>query len=175
MKNRLGLRDQTALTNFENFSLFLRSDEPLPGGRLTVSHYQAIHRHLFGDVYRWAGRVRTVRIAKGGNAFCFPEHIKSSMRTLFDRLHEEGQFKTLSADRFAGRSAAFLAELNAIHPFREGNGRTQMIFLNLVATRAGHPMDLGRLAPDPFLDAMIRSFHGDEAPLAAQLRGLIAP
>lgn len=120
LKNRLGLRDQAALVDFENRSLFLRSDEPLPPGRLTGSHYKAVHRHLFGDVYRWAGRFRTVRIAKGENLFCLPEHIPVSMRDPFRRFHQADGFRNLPVEIFADRSAAFLAELNAIHPFREG-------------------------------------------------------
>jgi cell filamentation protein len=67
----------------------------------------------------------------------------------------------------------FLATLNAIHRFREGNGRTQISFLTLLADRAGHPVNLDRLAPERFLNAMIESFHGDEQPLMVEVRQLI--
>jgi cell filamentation protein len=66
----------------------------------------------------------------------------------------------------------FLAYLNAIHPFREGNGRSQLAFLHLVAIRAGHPIEIARIKPTPFLDAMILSFSGDTDPLVHQLRTL---
>src|SRR5262245_14420252 len=101
----------------------LRATEPMPSGRLGPTHYRRIHHHLFQDVYRWAGRDRTIRTAKGGNMFCFPEHINAQMRLRFAALHEGPIFDAPDAVIFLDEAASFLAELNAIHPFREGNGR----------------------------------------------------
>jgi cell filamentation protein len=70
--------------------------------------------------------------------------------------------------------AGFLATLNAIHPFRDGNGRTQPTFAALLAHRAGHPLKLSKLRPRKFLFAMIESFRGDEAPLAKNLLTLMS-
>ena len=70
-------------------------------------------------------------------------------------------------------AAHVLAELNAIHPFREGNGRTQLTYLVLLATHAGHPLALERMAPAAMLDAMVTSFKTDEKPLAALIKELI--
>jgi cell filamentation protein len=173
--NRLGLHDRANLEAFETEMVSQRFREPLPPGRLTSRHYRAIHRHLFQDVYAWAGRIRTVRIAKQGSAFCYPEHIEREMQRLFGDLAAQKQFRGLTATDFAARAAHFLGELNAIHPFREGNGRTQLSFLVALAHRAGHPLDAGRLEPAQMLRAMIRSFAGDEQPLAASIRDLMAP
>jgi cell filamentation protein len=79
----------------------------------------------------------------------------------------------MSADTFSVQAARFLASLNAIHPFREGNGRTQNVFIALLAAHAGHALDLSRLDPAAFRKAMIESFVGSEKPLAGQLRSLI--
>jgi cell filamentation protein len=173
LKNLANLRRQPALTRFEGALTAQRADEPLPGGRLSVRHYQAIHHHLFQDVYDWAGKFRTVRISKGGNMFCYPEYISAQMRDLFHSLPAEGYLRSRSATEFAQDAGAFLNKLNAIHPFRDGNGRTQLSFMALVATRAGHPFHFERLDPRAFLAAMIRGFYGDDAPLAAQLTTLI--
>jgi cell filamentation protein len=89
LKNRLGLRDAEGLEAFEVEVSTLRAEEPLPEGRLGAAHYRGVHHHLFQDVYRWAGRYRTVRIAKGGNAFCFPEYITNEMDTLFAALKRD--------------------------------------------------------------------------------------
>jgi cell filamentation protein len=171
--NRLGLRDQAELSAFEAFITAQRSEEPLPRGRLGYAHYRAIHHHLFQDVFDWAGKLRTVRISKGDSMFCYPEHIDAEMRKLFARLSAARFLRGLSAEEFARRAAHVLAELNAIHPFREGNGRTQLTYLALLATRAGHPLRLERMNPEAMLAAMLASFKGDEAPLAALLAGLI--
>jgi cell filamentation protein, protein adenylyltransferase len=128
---------------------------------------------LFQDVYDWAGKIRTVRISKGGSMFCYPESIDREMSKLFGALARQKQFKGTTADEFVTRTAHFLAELNAIHPFREGNGRTQLTFLTLLAETAGHPLAMDRLEPDKVMQAMIKSFGGDERPLAALIGDLV--
>jgi cell filamentation protein len=173
LKNRINLRNQEELNGFEAVSVALRAEDPLPIGRFSPSHYCAVHRHLFQDVYRWAGRYRSVRMTKDDSPFCFPENIASEMRGLFARLRDDNFLRERDADGFANGAAAFLAYLNAIHPFREGNGRTQLPFVALLAAHAGHPLDLGQLDADAFLEAMIASFFGDEEPLRRSIRRLI--
>jgi cell filamentation protein len=124
-------------------------------------------------VYRWAGKFRTVRIAKGGNAFCYPEHIRREMQRLFASLASDEHLIVLDAPMFARKAAHFLAELNAIHPLREGNGRTQLSFLTVLAEGAGHPLALKRLVPNAMLEATIASFRGNEKPLADLIRRLV--
>lgn len=172
LKNRLGLRDAAQLEAFELEASNLRADEPLPSGRFGTTHYRAVHRHLFQDVYAWAGRYRTVRTSKGGNMFCFPEHIAPQMTALFATLRDDGYLANKISDAFIDAAATFLAELNAIHPFREGNGRTELAFLHLLSLKAGHPLLLEKLHPTRFLAAMIGSFDGDIGPLVRELRTL---
>jgi len=152
----------------------LRAEEPLPTGRFSPTHYRAIHRHLFQDVYRWAGRYRTVRMAKDRSPFCYPEYIAAEMNALLARPRVATELQDLDATAFAEQAAALLAALNAIHPFREGNGRTQLTFMTLLAARAGHPFDLARLEPEAFLKAMISSFFGDQMSLRDHIRRLIS-
>jgi cell filamentation protein len=171
--NKLGLRDQAALSEFELEISNQRATEPLPTGLFSPSHYLAIHKHLFQDVYDWAGKVRTVRISKGGNPFCFPENIEGEMKSLFGDLAEARHFQGLSANDFAKKAAHFLAELNAIHPFREGNGRTQLTFLTLLADRAGHPLHMEKLDEKAVFEAIVESFRGEEAALQSVIAGLV--
>lgn len=173
LKNIPGLRSQEDLDRFEAAATTQRADEPLPTGCLSVSHYYAVHRHLFQDVFAWAGKRRTVRLAKGGSAFCYPEHIEREMRTLFADLKARRGLSGLSPNEFAAQAATFLATLNAIHPFREGNGRTQLTFLALLSDRAGYPLDLDRLEPEQFLGAMVANFRRDTLDLSAHIRRLI--
>lgn len=173
LKNRAGLKDSKRLQAFELEMSSIQADEPLPNGRFGPAHYCAVHKHLFGDVYAWAGRYRTVRTSKGGNVFCYPENIDKEMKKLFERLHKGALYKPGSSSHFTKAAADFLGELNAIHAFREGNGRAQLAFLHLVSIRAGHPFDLTKLRPGPFLDAMIRSFHSSSGGLEAELCRLL--
>jgi cell filamentation protein len=80
LRNRLDIRTNEQLAAFEEEIVKQRAEEPLPTGTLSVSQYSAIHRHLFQDVYSWAGHFRTVRVAKGGSLFAYPEHVPAGMR-----------------------------------------------------------------------------------------------
>lgn len=171
--NKLDLRSRSALDDFEAEISSARAREPLPAGDLDFAHYCAVHHHLFQDVYEWAGKPRTVRISKQGNPFCFPENIEAEATKLFSGLKTAGFLSNLSADQFASKSAHFVSELNAIHAFREGNGRAQLTFLALLADRAGYPLNIEKLDPDVMLNAMIASFGGDESPLRKVIGALI--
>jgi cell filamentation protein len=173
LKNKLGLKDAARLAEFEAEITNQRAQEALPDGKLDYAHYKAIHHHLFQDVYDWAGKPREVRIGKDGNWFCFPEHIDAQMNGLSGRLAKDKYLVGLDAGTFAKKAAHYLAELNAIHPFREGNGRTQLSFLTLLAEQAGHSLDFSKLDPGEMLDATIMSFGGDEAALEKLLLGLL--
>lgn len=168
------MREQAELDAFEAEISSARADEPLPEGNLDFTHYTAVHRHLFQDVYEWAGNPRSVRMFKGGNPFCFPENIENQATILFGKLQADGFLQDLDDSAFAEKAAHFLAELNAIHVFREGNGRSQLTFFALLANYAGHPINLDKLDPNEMLDAMIASFDGDEAKLARVIKGLIS-
>ena len=172
--NKLDLRDEDELDDFEAEITNARAAEPLPEGKLDFAHFCAIHHHLFQDVFDWAGVPRTVRISKQGSAFCFPEHINAQATRLFSDLKAEKYLDDLPAKEFAQKAAHFLAELNAIHAFREGNGRAQLTFFALLVDRAGQSLDLEKLDPDAMLHAMIASFDGDESNLTEVINELIS-
>lgn len=114
-----------------------------------------------------------MRIGKDGSTFCYPEYIAREIAVLFADLKKRKFLGGLSADQFAREAARFLSTLNAIHPFREGNGRAQTAFLALVAVQASHPLHLEKLDPEAFMAAMIASFRKGDAALARQIRRLI--
>ena len=151
-----------------------RSKEAWPPGTLDLGHYLSLHHHLFQDVYDWAGTIRTVRIGKDGIWFCYPEHIVAEMEKLFGWLAVENYFQGLSGREFAGNSARFLSELNAIHPFREGNGRSQMSYLTLLTDRARLPFNSKVLDPQIAMKAMIDSFKGQLQPLEDLISDLVS-
>lgn len=163
--NKLDIREPELLAAFEAEMTVARAEEPLPVGRLSATHYRKIHHHLFQDVYSWAGRYRSTRISKGGSMFCYPENIASEMQKQFAQLKQQRFLRNLLRRDFVARAAHFLAELNAIHPFRDGNGRAQLAFMTLLAYRAGHPFDLDALDTEAMIPAMEASFKGDEGPL----------
>jgi cell filamentation protein len=172
LRNRLEIRGAEGLEVFEVEAAHVRAEQGLPEGSFDPAHYYAVHRHLFGDVYAWAGEYRTVRIAKGETMFCYPENIAAQMDALFRGIEGGARFRDLTAEEFVTRLAGFLAELNAIHPFREGNGRTQLSFAGLIGVAFDQPLELTRVNPRSFLRAMVFSYAGDLGPLIVELRSL---
>jgi cell filamentation protein len=170
LKNRLDIRDAATLTAFEVEASHFRAEIGLPEGNFDAAHYRAAHHQLFQDVYEWAGKYRTVRIAKGETMFCYPENISVQMDALFGGIEGGARFRDLTPEEFVNRLAGFLAELNAIHPFREGNGRTQLSFAGLIGAAFDQPLQLERVDPRSFLRAMVASFAGELGLLIAQLR-----
>jgi cell filamentation protein len=141
LRNRLGISDAAALTQAEariaaaaEYVLF---HERLDLGRYDLAHLRALHRHLFGAVYEWAGELRTVNITKGTTVFALAEWLEPQANQIFASLAEEGFLLELPRNRFVEGASRLLSDLNALHPFREGNGRTQRAFLRLLAGEAG--------------------------------------
>ncbi|HTN40432.1 MAG TPA: Fic family protein [Asticcacaulis sp.] len=172
LRNKIGTRDPDILENFELEMTTLRAEEPFPSGKFDAAHYRQVHHHIFQDVYSWAGRYRTVRTAKGGNLFCFPENIPTQLDLILNALDGGAPLENLTMDQFVSAAAELLANLNAVHAFREGNGRCQLSFLALLAARVGHPLKLENIRQEAFLQAMIESFAGKTQSLASELRHL---
>lgn len=174
LRNIPDLQDQKDLDAFEVEAVGARSLQPPPPGSFDPGHYRALHRHLFQDVYEWAGVDRTIRTGKGGNWFCYPEYIDWQMVKLFATLNAPAFLPGSDVEGFVLAVADFLGDLNVIHPFREGNGRTQLLFVRQLGLRAGHPFRSENIEADAFLDAMILSFHGRMDALIDELERMLA-
>ena len=158
--NLYDVQDAEKLEALENEAVARRSLDLPHFERLDTTDYCALHRHLFGDVYGWAGEYRTVLTAKGGSRFAQPIYIRPQMKVAFERLLRPELLPGGDPDAFIVQAAEFLGDVNHIHPFREGNGRTQLIFLRLIGQRAGHLFRSENVEPEEFLKAMIESYHG---------------
>ena len=176
LRNRLGITDVDTLRRAEAGISAVRiaqlAARPLPG-QYDLAHLQAFHRLIFGEVYDWAGELRTVSIGKGA-LFCLPHELRSRADDVFARLAGTGYLRCRPRDGFVDGLTALLAEINSLHPFREGNGRTQRAFLGQLARAAGHPVRWTGMDPAANVAAS-RAAHvdGDTAPLRALLNSLV--
>jgi len=123
-----------------------------------TAHIQAIHLYIFQDVYDWAGQFRTVNISKGGNLFGSAQFIEMALGGILEKLPRENFIQRLNRESFADRCGWYFGEINAIHPFREGNGRTQREFLRQLAVQAGYSLDWRRVDRDTMTAASRESF-----------------
>ena len=120
-----------------------------------------IHKHIFGDIYSWAGKIRTVDISKG-NMFCNSQFILENAEDIFNRLKKENYLQDYKeVDKMSERLAYYLSEINALHPFREGNGRAQREFIIVLARRAGYVVDFSKVSQEEMIQASEKAFYCD--------------
>ena len=126
-------------------------------GNFDIAHFVGIHKFLFEDIYPFAGLFRNENIAKGNFSFAEWEYIEDQLKKLLDQLKEENYLQNLDRDTFIKRLSYYMAELNVLHPFREGNGRTIREFIRQLAYRNGYVLNLKNINPKEMLHACIRS------------------
>ena len=176
LRNLGGLKDIDVLADHEAQASTLRLAQ-LAGltlsGTYDLPHLQTFHRFIFQDIYSWAGHLRSVPLAKPGSMFALPEHVERYAAEVFHQLAHEQYLRELSHDEFAARLTHYYAEINAVHPFREGNGRAQRAFLRQLALDAGHTLAWEYLESKTLVYASQRSFMGDNLPLQEMIEEVL--
>jgi cell filamentation protein len=173
LRNKLGLIDAVSLDALERRMVAARATEGVPGGDFDLPHLQAIHRHLFQDVYEWAGELRTVEISKGAQQFMFRQFIQNGMADVHRRIVKANRFKGSSLGDFASAAGRIMGDVNYVHPFREGNGRTQLFYLKQLALAAGHPLDLRHIDAHAWMTASRCAHEAEYAPMGAAIRAAL--
>lgn len=159
LKNLANIQDKNLLRSFEIEWTTQRLSEGCPAVPMTSDGYCALHRHIFQDVYPWAGQLRTVELAKENAMFCRPQFIAPQLAHRFDILASQSNLTKVPAALFAIMAAEHISELNVIHPFREGNGRTNRAFLQALGKQAGHLIYLENISPADWMAASRESFQ----------------
>jgi cell filamentation protein len=154
-----------------------------PAGNFDAAHLKAIHRHLFQDVYEWAGRTRDelVQLSDGtsasepilskidGKPFMVGARIPQELERIARKLLRDKHLQGLTREEFASRAADVMIDLNGVHPFREGNGRTQRTFVRELAKQAGHTLDFSVVSRERMIQA---SIAGNESGDPSMMRRL---
>jgi cell filamentation protein len=172
LKNLRGLTDPELLARFEARQTHRRIaeliDTPFLGG-FDVAHLKAIHWHIFQDVYEWAGEFRTVNISKGAHLFGLATFLEPALQQILAKLAAEKHLVGFDSKSFVDRAAYFIGELNAAHPFREGNGRTQREFIRELGLNAGHYIDWRSTTVEKMTEASRMSHLSGDSSLFARL------
>ncbi|MGG3471540.1 Fic family protein [Neobacillus pocheonensis] len=158
--NLADIRDPKVLHDFERGRTALRQIEldiiPIKGS-FDLEHLKAIHKHLFQDVYPFAGQLRTVNIAKNGFKFCDYQQFDRHADYVFGQLKQDNFLKNLSPDAFAKKAAYYYQEVNFGHYFREGNGRSIRSYFQVLSNFAGHELDWSRVPKNEYMAAVKES------------------
>lgn len=162
--NLLGIKSFGALEQAEAFAFSIRATElerpEYSISSFTLSGFKRLHFHLFQDVYPFAGKFRDVQLMKGNTRFCQVQYLETYAAEIFRNLSKEQNWKSL--EEAADRLAFFKSELNMLHPFREGNGRTIRIFLHRFALSKGISWDVELMDREKYVQAMIQSVVNTE-------------
>lgn len=149
-------------------AIFTSFDETLTPD---LPFFYYLHHLTFGPLYVWAGRPRTVSISKGGTPFCLPQNIDAMMNALFAELERERWLTGLDPDSFIERAAYYICEINAVHPFREGNGRAIRFYVDVLSALArGDLFDWTQASGDEYLRACVMGFQQDYSLMAEVLK-----
>lgn len=163
LKNKIGIQDMEKLQRLERRLTMLRIlelvDKPIQG-KFDLQHLCLIHRYIFQDVYDWAGEIRKVDIAKG-SMFCNVKFIESQAAEIFKKLKSEDYLQGLNEENTASRLAYYFSEINALHPFREENGRSQREFIRTLALHIGYVINFAKVSKEEMLKASKDSFLCD--------------
>lgn len=166
LKNKLNIRDLRELKDVEEKFVAIKQlvllQKPIPG-RFTINHLLRIHRFLFEDVYPFAGHIRREQISKGETLFFPPDLIKRELGRVFGEIHETGMLQEKTPQRQIQHLSHVMAELNIIHPFREGNGRSIRELIRCMAQVYGLTLNWGNADQDTMMDAAIASVYDDMA------------
>ena len=178
LRNLLGVANADELERAEAriasiaITKVITKNHPAPTD-LTPEFFLAIHKQLFGVIYDWAGQLRTVEVSKGTTSFARVEYLHMSLQALFRQFADDNYGAADNRQAFVEKLAYYYGELNVLHPFREGNGRTIRAFLSLVADAHGYYIAWGEMNPNENIAASIASYSGDEAPMCVLLDKIV--
>ena len=160
LKNKLNIKDNKLLKNAEEEITLIMQMELLKNpikANFTKTHLMNIHKFIFEDIYSFAGKIRREQISKGDTMFYPPNLIDREINKLFSKIKEKNMLKKSEAEKAFDNLAFVMAELNIIHPFREGNGRSIREFIRLMAKRMGYDINWGNADKEELLEASIQS------------------
>lgn len=157
--NKLQIKRINELLKAEAIAFSLRAMKIEQGNyhrsQFDFESLKQLHYFLFQDVYLCAGIARDVQLMKGATRFCQFEYIDRYANELFKELETEECWHTIN--EAAKRLAYFKSELNMLHPFREGNGRTLRIFLSLYAQEKEYHWAYEEMKQEEYIEAMVQS------------------
>lgn len=161
--NKFNIRNEEQLSQMEAGITLAKAsilEETPISNTFDFEHYKAIHKFLFEDIYDWAGKIRTVNLSKKGTHFVNADEIESVAERCFGRLKNEDYFRNQDFDEFIDNIVDFYCVTNMLHPFREGNGRTQKIFIKQLIHLNGYEFDFADIDNDDLMIATIQAANG---------------
>lgn len=187
VKNTFGVTDYDELERIEAAIVKARYTEIDAGygpiGQFDADLIKALHKHLFQDIYEWAGRTREELVALSdgtvatmpimrkaeGQPFSIGPAIPAALDDIGEKLRAGNYLRGLPREEFAEQAADVMAKINTVHPFREGNGRTQRVFMEQLAHAAGHDLDFTVISKERMIQASIAAHERNDTSMMRRM------
>ena len=172
LDNKKGITDWDTLNEVERRYSYIRLPEleQIDNNKKIVfnkEYFLSIHKYLFQDIYPWAGTIREVDLFKDNSAFAPARFLDGSLNDFFDNLKRDNFLSGFNTEEVSELASYYMLELNFIHPFREGNGRTKRHFMTQLVKGAGYDLGLDRIRPEELVMADILAFDDNESGIKA--------
>jgi cell filamentation protein len=176
--NKFNIRNKEELNTVERQITalnILKLEETPTKGNFDLKHIKNIHKFIFGDIYDWAGQIRKGDfLIKGDSIFCRAMYIEGMAADIHAKLRTDNFLRGLEKAKFIERLAYYMGEINALHPFREGNGRTQRLYFEFLCLKAGYELDFTQTQKDVLVKADIAAFNCDYSLLIEVLDKIVS-
>lgn len=157
LKNKFGIRDSERLLEIEK-TITLGAWQDIREGKIKIKktfdykHLKSLHKELFKDLYDWAGKERTVDISKPGTLFCRAMFIEEEAKRIFNNLKKDNFLKDIKdKSKFSEKLGQLFLDINMLHPFREGNGRSQRLFIGDLAKENGYYLEWANISKEEII------------------------
>lgn len=157
LKNKFGIRDSERLLEIEK-TITLGAWQDIREGKIKIKktfdykHLKSLHKELFKDLYDWAGKERTVDILKPGTLFCRAMFIEEEAKRIFNNLKKDNFLKDIKdKSKFSEKLGQLFLDINMLHPFREGNGRSQRLFIGDLVKENGYYLEWTNISKEEMI------------------------
>ena len=175
--NKFNIRNKDELNTVERQITalnILKLEETPTKGSFDLKHIKSIHKFIFGDIYDWAGQIRRGDfLIKGDSIFCRAMFIETMAADIHSKLKTDNFLRGLEKAEFIEKLAFYMGEINALHPFREGNGRTQRLYFEFLCLKAGYELDFTKTQKETLVKADISAFNRDYSLLVKILDDMV--
>lgn len=174
LDNKFNIVNYNDISKFEyqttaDKSMELKSNGFFRNAPINFETLCAIHKYLLGDIYPWAGTIREVNLYKEDSEFCRADYLENGLNQYFKELLKDNNLKGYNKEDFCELLAYYTNELNFLHPFREGNGRSKRLFLSELSLQAGWEIDFSKIDSKQLLMCEILAFGNTEGAIQPDL------
>ncbi|UYO99206.1 Fic family protein [Oceanotoga sp. DSM 15011] len=161
LKNKLNIKNKEELEIVEikitSFKIAELQKREFKEYNLNFLFFKNLHKFIFEDLFEWAGKIRIIDISKDSFKFAHHIYIEKEASKLFNQLKKENYLKNIKKEDLIKKISHYITEINVLHPFREGNGRTIREYFRILLQNLDYKINFNIKNKQKYIEAMIES------------------